>query len=136
MDQQLFLRKKADITCTLLTTVHGHTELAWFVEFWGLRDVISMDVLFYKRDAEKGWQFNPDESGCTPDTVNGKKYIREIYLLSDPETKTARVTAISLSQKFSSKCPGTDHTGLTQKNLCLFCGIRKGSALSTTSHQR
>ncbi|XP_006817295.1 glutathionyl-hydroquinone reductase YqjG-like [Saccoglossus kowalevskii] len=48
----------------------------------GLQDVISMDVCWYRRDEDKGWQFNPDIPGCTPDTVNGKKYIIDIYKMS------------------------------------------------------
>jgi glutathionyl-hydroquinone reductase len=46
----------------------------------GLDDVISMDVLFYRRDAEKGWVFNPGEPGCTADTAaGGIGGIRELY---------------------------------------------------------
>ncbi|XP_070533892.1 glutathionyl-hydroquinone reductase YqjG-like isoform X2 [Ptychodera flava] len=45
----------------------------------GLQDVISMDVCWYRRDGAKGWQFNPDIPGCTVDTVNGQKYIIDIY---------------------------------------------------------
>ncbi|MBX2802403.1 MAG: glutathione S-transferase C-terminal domain-containing protein [Myxococcales bacterium] len=45
----------------------------------GLQDVVSMDVLFYRRDPERGWQFRPEEPGCTPDTVNGARFVREIY---------------------------------------------------------
>ena len=50
----------------------------------GLQDVISMDVLFYKRDPEHGWQFRPDlDPLCTKDTVNNKKYIKEIYAMNN-----------------------------------------------------
>ncbi len=45
----------------------------------GLEGVVSMDVLFYRRDPEQGWQFRPEAPGCTPDTVNGARYLREIY---------------------------------------------------------
>jgi putative glutathione S-transferase len=44
-----------------------------------LEDVVSMDVLLYRRDPEHGWQFCETEPGCTPDTVNGSRYLREIY---------------------------------------------------------
>lgn len=45
----------------------------------GLEDVISMDVLYFRRDPNRGWQFRPEESGCTPDTLFGHHYIREVY---------------------------------------------------------
>ncbi|TNE44669.1 MAG: hypothetical protein EP343_28835 [Deltaproteobacteria bacterium] len=48
-------------------------------EVKGLQDVISMDVLYYRRDPKRGWQFNPAVEGCTPDTVNGVTYIQELY---------------------------------------------------------
>lgn len=44
-----------------------------------LDDVVSMDVLFYRRDPDRGWQFAPDEPGCTPDTVHGHRYIQQLY---------------------------------------------------------
>lgn len=45
----------------------------------GLESAVSLDVLFYRRDPERGWQFRPEEPGCTPDTVHGARFIREIY---------------------------------------------------------
>lgn len=45
----------------------------------GLQDAITMDVLFYRRDPERGWQFKPDEDGCTADTIYGHRFIRELY---------------------------------------------------------
>ncbi|MCH9680925.1 MAG: glutathione S-transferase C-terminal domain-containing protein [Deltaproteobacteria bacterium] len=45
----------------------------------GLDEVISMDVLFYRRDPERGWQFRPSEPGCTPDTIHGYTFIRQLY---------------------------------------------------------
>jgi glutathionyl-hydroquinone reductase len=65
----------------------------------GLEDIISMDVLYYRRDPKLGWQFEPSEPGCTPDSLYGYRYIRELYdqvgsvetsvpILWDRETKT------------------------------------------------
>lgn len=65
----------------------------------GLDDVISMDVLYFRRDPDNGWQFRPDEPGCTPDTLFGSRYLIEIYervgskersvpVLFDKETNT------------------------------------------------
>ncbi|GBG29028.1 Glutathione S-transferase omega-like 2 [Hondaea fermentalgiana] len=62
----------------------------------GLEDVISVDVLFYRRDEDHGWQFLPDEDGLrdfeierrkelldgqvsTEDSINGLSYAPEIY---------------------------------------------------------
>mmetsp|Transcript_13184 Transcript_13184/g.19958 ORF Transcript_13184/g.19958 Transcript_13184/m.19958 type:complete len:364 (-) Transcript_13184:41-1132(-) len=55
----------------------------------GLQSVISMDVLYFKRDAERGWQFRPElDADCTADTVNGKQYVTEIYALSNLQQKS------------------------------------------------
>ena len=48
----------------------------------GLEDVISVDVVYWKF-SEVGWMFSPDKPGCTPDTVNGLTYMRDIYLMAD-----------------------------------------------------
>eukprot|EP00897_Mesotaenium_endlicherianum_P003375 jgi/Mesen1/3065/ME000018S02373 len=46
----------------------------------GLEGAISRDVVWFRRDPAHGWQLNPDEPGCTPDTVNGGiKFIEELY---------------------------------------------------------
>ncbi|MFB6353811.1 MAG: glutathione S-transferase family protein [Halobacteriales archaeon] len=50
----------------------------------GLADAISMDVVDPYRD-ERGWQFTPERAGCTPDTVNGADYLREVYERADPD---------------------------------------------------
>ena len=55
----------------------------------GMQDSISMDVLYYQRDPEKGWQFKPDAPGCTPDTVNGGiQFIPELYERLGSKEKT------------------------------------------------
>jgi putative glutathione S-transferase len=56
----------------------------------GLEDAISYDVVDPFR-AEDGWQFTPEKEGCTPDTVNGSDYLREIYQAAD-DNVTGRVT--------------------------------------------
>ncbi|GAU95601.1 hypothetical protein RvY_07194-2 [Ramazzottius varieornatus] len=45
----------------------------------GLEDVISVDIVDWLLDLKKGWAFNPQRPGCTPDTVNGKASLKEIY---------------------------------------------------------
>ncbi|AGN00787.1 glutathione S-transferase [Salinarchaeum sp. Harcht-Bsk1] len=63
----------------------------------GLEDAISVDVVDPFR-AEDGWQFTPAKDGCTPDTVNGTEYLREVYVEADPEA-TCRVTVPVLWDK-------------------------------------
>lgn len=45
----------------------------------GLEDIISMDVTWFRRDAEKGWQFRPEEPGSTTESQYGYRYIKELY---------------------------------------------------------
>jgi putative glutathione S-transferase len=54
-------------------------------ELTGLDDAITVDVVDPYRE-EAGWQFTPEKEGCTPDTVNGTDYLREVYELADPGT--------------------------------------------------
>jgi putative glutathione S-transferase len=56
----------------------------------GLDDAISVDVVDPYR-GEGGWQFTPEKDGCTPDTVTGSDYLRELYQAADPDA-TCRVT--------------------------------------------
>ena len=56
----------------------------------GLTDAVTMDVVDPVREDE-GWEFTPEKEGCTPDTVNGADYLREVYVKADPEF-TGRVT--------------------------------------------
>jgi putative glutathione S-transferase len=63
----------------------------------GLTDVVSMDVVDPWRE-DGGWEFTPEKDGCTPDTVNGCEYLRDIYVAADPEY-TGRVTVPVLWDK-------------------------------------
>jgi putative glutathione S-transferase len=63
----------------------------------GLTDVISMDVVDPVRE-DDGWEFTPEKDGCTPDTVNGCAYLRDVYVKADPEY-TGRVTVPVLWDK-------------------------------------
>eukprot|EP00127_Corallochytrium_limacisporum_P000905 Clim_evm1s32 gene=Clim_evmTU1s32 len=64
----------------------------------GLEKDITMDVLWYRRSEDRGWwQFRPDKDRvCTPDTVNGKQYIPEIYQM---EGSTERSVPILFDKK-------------------------------------
>ncbi|MDG5778528.1 glutathione S-transferase family protein [Haloarculaceae archaeon H-GB2-1] len=63
----------------------------------GLEDAISVDVVDPFR-ADDGWQFTPEKDGCTPDTVKGVDYLREVYQRADSEF-TGRVTVPVLWDK-------------------------------------
>jgi len=74
----------------------------------GLEDVISVDVLFYRRDPDNGWQFLPDESElrqdeldnrgslldgkvATIDSINNHKYAPEIYKMVGSKEKSVPI---------------------------------------------
>jgi putative glutathione S-transferase len=63
----------------------------------GLEDAISVDYVDPYRGAD-GWQFTPEKDGCTPDTVNGSDYLREVYQTAD-DSVTCRVTVPVLWDK-------------------------------------
>jgi putative glutathione S-transferase len=56
----------------------------------GLTDAVSMDVVDPYREDE-GWEFTPEKDGCTADSVNGCRYLRDVYTAADPGF-TGRVT--------------------------------------------
>jgi len=51
----------------------------------GLEDVISFDVVDYFLDSNTGWTLMAKTPGSTIDSVNNFKYLREVYLQSDPK---------------------------------------------------
>lgn len=50
-----------------------------------------MDILYYKLDLEKGWQFKPDQEGCTQDSVFGFDSIRQVYQRENSTEKTVPI---------------------------------------------
>jgi len=62
----------------------------------GLEDAIGLSVVDHLM-GEDGWHFS-DEPGAVPDTVNGTRYLRDVYLKADPEY-TGRVTTPVLWDK-------------------------------------
>jgi putative glutathione S-transferase len=55
-----------------------------------LEDAISVDVVHPHR-IDQGWEFGQHRDGCTPDTIHGSGYLREVYTAADPGY-TGRVT--------------------------------------------
>lgn len=47
-----------------------------------LEDSVSLSVVDYLM-GEDGWVFS-DKPGCIPDTVNGRDFLRDIYIMADP----------------------------------------------------
>lgn len=66
-------------------------------ELLGLQDALSMSVLDPDWSGPHGWVFS-DHPGCTPDTVNGKRTLYEIYTLGWPDF-TGKVTVPALWSK-------------------------------------
>lgn len=56
----------------------------------GLEEVLSVDIVDPVRERD-GWEFTPERDSCTPDSINGVDYLREVYVESDP-SYTGRVT--------------------------------------------
>ncbi len=56
----------------------------------GLDDAITMDVVDPVR-IDDGWEFAPEKADCTPDSIHGADYLRDVYTAADPEY-TGRVT--------------------------------------------
>ena len=44
-----------------------------------LDDVISVGVLYYRRDPERGWRFAPEEEGFDADALYGHDYVTDYY---------------------------------------------------------
>ena len=63
----------------------------------GLEDAISVDVVHHAM-GEQGWVFDPSVADATPDTVNGKQRLYEVYLEANPDY-TGRVTVPVLWDK-------------------------------------
>ncbi|XP_048737020.1 glutathionyl-hydroquinone reductase YqjG-like isoform X2 [Ostrea edulis] len=51
----------------------------------GLEDVISVNVVDWLLNFETGWEFNEKRDASTSDTVNGKKFMKEVYKKADPD---------------------------------------------------
>lgn len=54
-----------------------------FRKLKGLDGTIGISIASSAQKVQ-GWKYVEGEEGCTPDTVNGKTYLHEIYSLADP----------------------------------------------------
>ncbi|MCH7822662.1 MAG: glutathione S-transferase C-terminal domain-containing protein [Proteobacteria bacterium] len=71
-------------------------------ELKGLQDVISMDVLGYRRSDDNEWVFRPEIEGCTIDRVNGASGMREIYRIADPDYPGSATVPVVLDKETGS----------------------------------
>jgi putative glutathione S-transferase len=70
-------------------------------ELKGLQDVISMDVLGYRRSDENEWIFRPEIEGCTIDTVNGFSGINQIYHTTDANYSGTATVPVLFDKKLN-----------------------------------
>lgn len=68
-----------------------------FRQLKGLQSEISVDVVHYHM-GENGWEFHAAADGATPDSVNARNRLYEVYLEADP-SYTGRVTVPVLWDK-------------------------------------
>jgi putative glutathione S-transferase len=71
-------------------------------ELKGLQNIVSMDVLGYRRSDDDEWVFRPEIDGCTEDTVNGFSGMRQIYHLADPEYAGSATVPALLDKKLNT----------------------------------
>ena len=70
-------------------------------ELKGLQDVVSMDVLGYRRSDDNEWIFRPEIEGCTVDTVNGFSGINQIYATTDPDYQGSATVPVLFDKKLN-----------------------------------
>ena len=69
-----------------------------------MQDCVSMDVLFYQRDPDRGWQFKPEAPGSTPDTAaGGIRFIRELYERQDSQEKSVSYVPLDRTDVLCTK---------------------------------
>lgn len=95
----------------------------------GLEDVITMDIVDPVK--ETYWEFSPEKDGCTADTVNGKKDMKEIYKMSHPNY-TGKISVPVLFDKQTKKIVNNSSAAIlrmfaTQFNE--FCATKEQAAL-------
>lgn len=70
-------------------------------ELKGLQDVISMDVLGYRRSDDNEWIFRPEIDDCTVDSVNGFSGINQIYATTDADYQGSATVPVLFDKKLN-----------------------------------
>jgi putative glutathione S-transferase len=87
----------------------------------GLEDMISLDVVHYHMGAE-GWVFDPTADGATPDTVNGKTRLYEVYQAARPDY-TGRVLVPTLWDKEGATIVSNESSEIIRMFNSAFDGV-------------
>lgn len=78
----------------------------------GLEGAISVDVVDPVRKTD-GWEFAPEKDGCTPDSVTGASYLREVYTTVDP-SYTGRPTVPVLYDTETDRIVNTESADIAR----------------------
>jgi putative glutathione S-transferase len=57
----------------------------------GLDDVVGASVVYFRRDPDNGWQFNPAIPGCTPDLAEASRFVVDRYRDSGSDERSVPV---------------------------------------------
>jgi putative glutathione S-transferase len=100
----------------------------------GLEDAISVDVVDPFR-ADDGWQFTPEKEGCTPDSLYGSDYLRELYVEADPDAN-CRVTVPVLWDKREETIVNNESAEILRMLDTEFDGVSGSEATGGSSGER
>jgi putative glutathione S-transferase len=93
---------------------------AIFREIKGLQGLIGLSVTHWLM-ADNGWTFDP-APGVVPDTVNGVRYLHELYSRSDPRY-TGRATVPVLWDKQTSRIVNNESADIIRMFNSAFDGV-------------
>ena len=96
-----------------------------FRQLKGLEDAITVSVVHWHM-AENGWEFR-EGPGCTQDTVNGARFLHEIYTRAKPDY-TGRVTVPVLWDKQRNTIVSNESSEIIRMLNSAFDGIAKSNA--------
>jgi len=97
----------------------------------GLESAIGITVVDWYNDRAIGWSFTDKKAGCQPDTVNGKKTLKEIYQLADPNY-SGRVSVPVLWDKVKKTIVNNESGEIIQmlnSEFNAFCATEKQKSL-------
>ncbi|HEY8593705.1 MAG TPA: glutathione S-transferase family protein [Devosiaceae bacterium] len=92
-----------------------------FRELKGLADLIDVSVVAPKMPDETGWSFTTD-LGSTPDRVNGKQHLWQVYLEADPDY-SGRVTVPVLWDKKQARIVSNESSEIIRMFNSAFDGL-------------
>lgn len=75
----------------------------------GLEDVVSVDVLFYRRDSDLGWQYLPADAELTPSELRDRAWLLD--------GKVAKTSSVPFLQQFNYAPEVYAHFGSKEKSV-------------------